>query len=71
MSTCEVYVAGGARCWTAVRWELFAFPNVRAVAPTADPDWLRVLFEGEPQPKRWRDALREAGFDVGGDCAPA
>jgi hypothetical protein len=71
MSTWELYVAGGARHWTAVRWELFVFPDVRDVAPTADPDRVRVVFRGEPQPERWRAALREAGFEVGGEPGPA
>ena len=67
MSTCELYVGGATRCWTAVRWELFAFPDVRDVAPSAEPDRVRVVFEGEPQPERWREALREAGFEIGAD----
>jgi hypothetical protein len=48
-----------------VRWALFVFPDIVDVAPTEDPDVLRVFYEGiRPYPNVWRVELRQKGFDV-------
>jgi hypothetical protein len=64
VGVCELYVEDGARCWQAVRWELFVFPAVIDVATADDENHVSVVFEGEPEPERWREALRETGFQV-------
>ena len=61
MSVYELYVEDAASRWQAVRWELFLFPAVADVAPADDANHVRVIHEGEPEPERWRETLREKG----------
>jgi hypothetical protein len=51
--------------WTKIRWSLFVFPDIADVAPTDDPDVVRIFYEGRrAYPDVWRVELLQAGFDV-------
>jgi len=51
--------------WKQIRWALFVFPDIRDVAPTDDPDVIRILHEGKrAYPDVWRTELLQAGFDA-------
>jgi hypothetical protein len=51
--------------WTQIRWSLFVFPDIADVAPTEDPEVVRIFYEGKrAYPTVWRVALLQAGFDV-------
>jgi hypothetical protein len=51
--------------WTQIRWSLFVFPDIIDVAPTDDPEVLRIFYEGKrAYPAVWRVELLQAGFDV-------
>jgi hypothetical protein len=51
--------------WTEVRWSLFVFPDITDVAPTDDPNVVRIFYEGvRAYPNVWRVELLQAGFDV-------
>jgi hypothetical protein len=61
----DLPVLDGRSKWTQIRWALFVFPDVRDVAPTADPGVVRVFYEGtRPYPSVWRVELLQAGFEV-------
>ncbi|MEA2427776.1 MAG: hypothetical protein QOF37_1404 [Thermoleophilaceae bacterium] len=60
----ELRVPGGGAMVEAVRWELFIHPDVRDVLATDRPDVVLVIHRGEPQPSRWLETLRSAGYDV-------
>jgi hypothetical protein len=51
--------------WKQIRWALFVFPDIRDVAPTDDPEVIRIYYEGKrAYPDVWRTELLQAGFDV-------
>jgi hypothetical protein len=51
--------------WTQIRWALFVFPDITDVAPTADPDVVRIFHEGtHAYANVWRAELLRVGFDV-------
>ena len=61
----DLAVRRASEQWTKIRWSLFAFPDITDVAPTDDPDIVRVFYEGRrPYPSVWRVELLQAGFDV-------
>jgi hypothetical protein len=62
---CELTVHGAREEWQRIRWALFVFPDITDVAPTDDPDIVRVFYEGNrPYPAVWKVELRQQGFDV-------
>jgi hypothetical protein len=51
--------------WTQIRWTLFVFPDITDVAPTDNPEVVRIFYEGtRAYPNVWRVELLQAGFDV-------
>jgi hypothetical protein len=61
----DLAVHDGQRHWQQIRWALFVFPDVTDVAPTDDPDVVRVFYEGSrPYPDVWTIELRQQGFDL-------
>ena len=55
---------GAREQWQQIRWALFVFPDITDVAPTDDPEVVRVFYEGNrPYPSVWRVELRQQGFD--------
>ena len=61
---CDLKVLGAQKAWTQIRWALFVFPDITDVAPTADPDVVRIFYEGACHATVWRVELLQAGFDV-------
>ena len=59
-----IRVEGGRGVVDEVRWELFAFHDVRDVLATDTPDVLMVIYRGEPQVPQWLETLRAAGYTV-------
>src|ERR1700739_1840159 len=68
----DLAVRGAQSEWQQIRWALFVFPDITDVAPTGDPDVVRVFYEGSrPYPYVWTVELRQRGFDVpSGDQRP-
>jgi hypothetical protein len=61
----DLAVLGAREQWMQIRWSLFVFPDIADVAPTNDPDVVRIFFEGRrAYPNVWRIELLQAGFDV-------
>jgi hypothetical protein len=61
---CDLAVYGAQQQWRGIRWALFVFPDIRDVAPTDDPDVVRVFYEGSRAwPRVWTVELRQRGFD--------
>jgi hypothetical protein len=61
----DLTVLGAREKWTQIRWALFVFPDITDVAPTADPDVVRIFYEGRhAYANVWRVELLRAGFDV-------
>ena len=61
----DLAVHGAQQQWQRIRWALFVFPDIMDVAPTDDPDVVRVFYEGiRPYPRVWTVELRQRGFDV-------
>jgi len=61
----DLAVHGAQRQWQRIRWALFVFPDITDVAPTDDPDVVRVFYEGtRPYPSVWTVELRQQGFDL-------
>ncbi len=61
---CDLAVHGAQRQWRRIRWALFVFPDITDVAPTDDPDVVRVFYEGSrPWPRVWTVELCQRGFD--------
>jgi hypothetical protein len=61
----DLAVRGGQQQWQRIRWALFVFPDITDVAPTEDPDIVRVFYEGSrPYPRVWTVELRQRGFDL-------
>jgi hypothetical protein len=60
----EIRVSGGREMVSAIRWELFAFHDVRDVVATDRTDVLLVIHRGEPDPHGWLETLRSAGYSV-------
>jgi hypothetical protein len=59
----DLAVPDGQQQWHRIRWALFVFPDVTDVAPTDDPDVVRVFYEGSrPWPRVWAVELRQQGF---------
>jgi hypothetical protein len=59
----DLAVHGAQQQWQQIRWALFVFPDIRDVAATADPDVVRVFYEGRrPWPRVWSVELRQQGF---------
>jgi hypothetical protein len=51
--------------FTAARWELFAFPEVRDLAPSQHCDRFVVLYEGDSaDPDAWCRLLTAAGYSA-------
>jgi hypothetical protein len=51
--------------WKQIRWALFVFPDIVDVAPTDDPEIVRIFHHGKrAYPDTWRVELLQAGFDV-------
>jgi hypothetical protein len=62
---CDLTVHGAREEWQRIRWALFVFPDITDVAPTDDPQVVRVFYEGNrPYPAVWRIELRQQGFDL-------
>jgi hypothetical protein len=61
---CDLTVLGAQEQWTRIRWALFVFPDITDVAPTADPDVVRISYEGAGYADVWRVELLQAGFNV-------
>jgi|GEM_PF-4313866 len=60
----DLVVHDAQRQWQRIRWALFVFPDITDVAPTDDPDVVRVFYEGSrPYPRVWTVELRQRGFD--------
>ena len=64
MQTYEIQVSGGRNAVNAIRWELFLFEDVHDVLATNASDRLTIVFQGEPRPAQWREALQSAGYEV-------
>jgi hypothetical protein len=61
----DLVVHGAQQQWQRIRWALFVFPDITDVAPTDDPDVVRVFYEGNrPYPRVWTVELRQRGFDL-------
>jgi len=61
----DLAVHGAQEQWQRIRWALFVFPDITDVAPTDDPDVVRVFYEGSrPYPRVWIVELRQQGFDL-------
>jgi hypothetical protein len=61
----DLAVLGAREQWRQIRWSLFVFPDITDVAPTNDPDVVRIFFEGRrAYPNVWTIQLLQAGFDV-------
>jgi hypothetical protein len=61
----DLAVLRASERWTEIRWSLFVFPDITDVAPTDDPDVVRVFFEGRrPYASVWRVQLLQTGFDA-------
>jgi hypothetical protein len=62
---CDLAVRDAQKQWQSIRWALFVFPDIRDVAPTEDPDVVRVFYEGSRAwPRVWTVELRQRGFDT-------
>jgi hypothetical protein len=66
----EIRVPGGRDMVSAIRWELFVFHDVREVLATDRPDVVIVIHRDQPQPSRWLETLRSAGYSVTADGGP-
>jgi len=64
MHHCDLTVLGAQEQWTRIRWALFVFPDITDIGPTADPDVVRISYEGAGYADVWRVELLQAGFDV-------
>jgi hypothetical protein len=65
MRYCDLVVRHGQEQWKQIRWALFVFPDISDVAPTEDPDAVRVFYRGRcPYPRIWLTELLQAGFDA-------
>jgi hypothetical protein len=64
MNAHEIRVPGGRDMVSAIRWELFAFHDVRDVVATDRPDVLLVIHLGDPHPSEWLATLRSAGYSA-------
>jgi hypothetical protein len=61
----DLAVFGAQQQWQRIRWALFVFPDIMDVAPTDDPDVVRVFYEGSrPYPRAWTVELLQRGFDL-------
>jgi hypothetical protein len=61
----DLAVHDAQRQWQQIRWALFVFPDITDVAPTDDPDVVRVFYEGRrPYPRVWTVELGQRGFDL-------
>lgn len=61
----RIPAASDPRLLEAIRWELFAFPQVRDVHAAPRPGIVAVAYEGEsPAPAEWIEALVAAGYEV-------
>jgi hypothetical protein len=61
----DLAVHDAQRQWQQIRWALFIFPDITDVAPTDDPDVVRVFYEGRrPYPRVWTVELGQRGFDL-------
>jgi hypothetical protein len=62
---CDLTVRGAREEWQRIRWALFVFPDITDVAPTDDPEVVRVFYAGHrPYPAVWNVELRQQGFDL-------
>lgn len=64
MHTQEIHVAGAHEAVSAIRCELFAFPEVIDVLGTSRSDLLVVVVFGRPRPAEWTRHLQAAGYEV-------
>jgi hypothetical protein len=59
----DLTVRDAQKDWQRIRWALFVF--IAEVAPTADPEVIRIFYVGKrPYPAVWRVELLQQGFDV-------
>jgi hypothetical protein len=61
----DLTVSEAQNDWRRIRWALFVFPDITDVAPTADPQVIRIFYEGKrPYPAVWRVELLQQGFHL-------
>lgn len=64
MDVYELQIEGteSERGFAAARWELFQFHEIRHVCRLGSGGHVALLYNGEPTPAEWVEALRDAGF---------